>query len=129
MHTRTKESKNNVINFKSLLWKSGFADTSMKGNELIAEFLNVSTRTIRRWIKNNKPSKSAIQLLENRKNTLNDHWRNFRISGNEILTPNGYAFTTNQLQTLAIKIAHIKALEEQKTNRINRNNNHLKSVS
>ncbi|WP_448568908.1 DUF3653 domain-containing protein [Thalassotalea ganghwensis] len=96
-------------NFKNLLWKCGFTDTSTKGNEDIAKYLCVSPRTIRRWIKTNKPSKQAVKILNDRERMLNNYWENFRILNDKIMTPNGYRYSAQELKTLCIEIERIKS--------------------
>jgi hypothetical protein len=102
-------SKNGLNNFKKLLWANGFTDTSMKGNESIAEYFDVSTRTVRRWIKNDRAPKQAIKKLENKNKQLNKHWEGFIIENEKIITPNGYRYSANEIKAISLKLALLKS--------------------
>lgn len=107
MKTKYKKTQES---FKNILWKAGFTDQSVKGLNKAAEFLHVSQSTIYRWTKNNRPSAQAINMLNNRDRNLDKHWDGFKINKNRIRTPNGYEYSTTELQKLALEIERLKAL-------------------
>jgi len=80
------------ITFKQLLWRSGFTDLSQKGKHRIAKYLKVSKPTVDRWLKLNKPSKQAIELLEIKRVNLRQSvdWDGFVFRENYLVTPDGY---------------------------------------
>ena len=104
-----KYSNKNEIDFRNMLWKSGFTDTSLKGQQEIADYFSVTTRTIREWLRTNKVPQSQLDKLTDMTKTLNDEWSNFKIKGNKLFTPNGYSYTTKELESLAIEIELIKS--------------------
>jgi len=106
MTIKTKETRNN---FKKLLWENGFTILDAKTLEELADYFDVTTRTIRRWIKDDRAPKQVIEKLNNKSKQLNKHWDGFRIMKDKILTPNGYEFSVNEIKTLSIKIALLKA--------------------
>ena len=69
----------------------------------------VSERTVRRWISSNRPSKQAVDKLINIDRSLNEHWNSFKINQNSITTPSGYSYSTQDLESLSIDIARLKA--------------------
>jgi len=103
-------TKKHEFNFKNELWINGFTCLSVESKHEIAEYLCVSYRTIDRWISNDRPSKTAIKLLKQKKRTLNSYWDKFSIYKNEIKTPNGYEYSTRELETLDVKIRFIKTI-------------------
>lgn len=96
--------------FRNILWKAGFTDQSVKGLTEVAEYLHVTLPTIYRWIKYNRPSKQALNMLENRDKNLGKYWNGFLIKQDRICTPNGYEYSTTELQKLALEIERLKAL-------------------
>jgi len=105
MTIKTKETRNN---FKKLLWENGFTILNKEVLEELAEYFDVTTRTIRRWIKDDRAPKQAIKKLNDKSKQLNQHWDGFRIMKDKILTPNGYEFSANEIKALSIKIALLK---------------------
>lgn len=107
MKTQYKKTQES---FKNILWKAGFTDQSVKGLTEVANYLHVTLPTIYRWIKYNRPSKQALNMLANRDRNLGTHWDGFLINQDKISTPNGYEYSTKELQKLALEIERLKAL-------------------
>mgnify|MGYP000633632953 CR=1 FL=1 len=107
MKTQYKKTEES---FRNILWKAGFIDQSVKGLTEVANYLHVTLPTIYRWIKYNRPSKQALNMLSNRDRNLDKNWDGFKINKNKIRTPNGYEYSTTELQKLALEIERLKAL-------------------
>jgi len=104
------KSKKEMNNFQQALWTNGFTDTSVKGNEKIAEYFDVTTRTVRRWIKDDRAPKRIMKQLALKNKHLTNDWNGFSLTNDKLKTPNGYEYSRNELETLAIKIKYLKIL-------------------
>jgi hypothetical protein len=104
-----KQYKKNLNNLQKLLCKNGFSDLSMKGLEEIADYFDVTSRTIRNWIKEDRAPKQAIKKLENKSKHLNEHWKGFIIENDKITTPNGYRYSANEIKAISLKLALLKS--------------------
>jgi hypothetical protein len=99
--------------FELLLWKSGFTDLSCKGQDVLSDYFQRTPRTIRRWLHTGKAPSWAIEKLNTRVVKLSDAWKGFSFEHDRLITPNGYSYTPEQLESLSASIDLVKSFYQR----------------